>query len=93
MTVRELSILATSFNVTMCLSGEPWKHEDVNTLVVDECSLVAVTTFAFLLELLQRHACLRRVVLLGDVRQLPSIEPGNFLLDTFTSLAKIGEKL
>ncbi|XP_052808571.1 DNA helicase B-like isoform X2 [Mya arenaria] len=70
--------------------GQPWRHAEVNTLVVDECSLVAVTTFAFLVELLQKNARLRRVVLLGDVRQLPSIEPGNFLPDTFSSLDRIG---
>lgn len=67
-----------------------WKHKDVNTLVVDECSLVAVTTFAFLIELLIDHAELRRIVLLGDVRQLPSIEPGNFLDDLFQSLSRLG---
>ncbi|KAH3739114.1 hypothetical protein DPMN_045761 [Dreissena polymorpha] len=69
---------------------QDWKHKDVNVLVVDECSLVAVSTFAFLIELLMKHAKLRRLVLLGDVRQLPSIEPGNFLLDTFSSLNRIG---
>ena len=68
----------------------PWKHEDVNTLVVDECSLVAVTTFAFLIGILIDHAQLRRIVLLGDVRQLPSIEPGNFLSDLFQSLNRLG---
>ncbi|XP_053398200.1 DNA helicase B-like [Mercenaria mercenaria] len=71
-------------------NDNPWKHKDVNTLVVDECSLVSVSTFSFLIELLQEHAQLRKIVLLGDVRQLPSIEPGNFLSDTFISLARIG---
>lgn len=68
----------------------PWKHENVNTLVVDECSLVSVSTFSFLIELLLEHAQLKRIVLLGDVRQLPSIEPGNFLADTFSSLSRLG---
>ena len=67
-----------------------WKHKDVNTLVVDECSLVAVSTFSHLIQLLIKHAQLRRIVLLGDVRQLPSIEPGNFLDDTFRSLERLG---
>ena len=67
-----------------------WKHRNVNTLVVDECSLVAVTTFAFLIQLLLENAKLRRIVLLGDVRQLPSIEPGNFLEDVFQSLSRLG---
>lgn len=82
----------------MCISiacvgvaGVPWTHRNVNTLVVDECSLVAVTTFAFLIELLLNHAKLRKVVLLGDIRQLPSIEPGNFLADIFSSLSRLGK--
>lgn len=73
--------------------GMPWTYRDVNTLVVDECSLVAVTTFAFLIELLLNHAKLRKVILLGDIRQLPSIEPGNFLADTFSSLCRLGKKI
>ena len=67
-----------------------WKHKDVNVLVVDECSLVSVSTMAFLLELLLKNSKLRRVVLLGDIRQLPSIEPGNFLKDTYQSLEVLG---
>ncbi|XP_062619654.1 DNA helicase B-like isoform X2 [Saccostrea cucullata] len=67
-----------------------WKFKDVNTLVVDECSLVAITTFHSLFKMLVREANLRRIVLLGDVRQLPSIEPGNFLSDMFNGLQNLG---
>ena len=73
------------------LPGAEWKHKDINILVVDECSLVSVTTFSRLLDILLRSSRLRHIVLLGDIRQLPSIEPGNFLSDTFQALDRIGK--
>lgn len=63
-----------------------WKFKSVKTLVVDECSMVAVSTFSTLLTTLMENSKLRRIVLLGDVRQLPSIEPGNFLSDVYRSM-------
>jgi len=51
-----------------------WKFAAVRALVVDESSLVAVTTFNSLINLVMPS--LQKVVLLGDVLQLPSIEPG-----------------
>ncbi|XP_061176764.1 DNA helicase B-like [Saccostrea echinata] len=66
-----------------------WRFKNVNTLVVDECSLVAITTFHSLFKMLVKEANLRRIVLLGDVRQLPSIEPGNFLSDMFAGLQNL----
>ena len=83
-----LGLLHVSF---LFITDTVWKHASVNTLIVDECSLVAVSTFSFLIELLLHKAQLRKVVLLGDVRQLPSIEPGNFLTDTFSSLTRLGK--
>ena len=35
---------------------------------------------------IHKHANLRKLILLGDIRQLPSIGPGNFLQDVFKSL-------
>ncbi|XP_005097102.2 uncharacterized protein LOC101855638 [Aplysia californica] len=67
-----------------------WKFENVEILVVDECSLVSVCLFATILNILLRHARLRKLILLGDVRQLPSIGPGNFLQDMFSSLRNMG---
>ena len=67
-----------------------WKFHEVRALVVDECSLVAVGTFATLLKTLCEDANLQKLVLLGDVKQLPSIEPGSFFTDIFESLKKIG---
>jgi len=55
-----------------------WKFAEVRVLVVDECSLVAVTTFHSLIS--KVLPSLQKVVLLGDVLQLPSIEPGTYLL-------------
>jgi DNA helicase B len=63
-----------------------WKFKSVKILVVDECSMVAVSTFSTLLTTLMENSKLRRIVLLGDVRQLPSIESGNFLSDVYRSM-------
>ncbi|XP_048240123.1 DNA helicase B-like [Haliotis rufescens] len=67
-----------------------WTHADKEMLVVDECSLVSVGTFATVLNILLKECHLKKIILLGDVRQLPSIEPGNFLGDIFTVLAPLG---
>jgi len=53
---------------------DSWKFGAVRALVVDECSLVAVTTFHSLMS--KVLPSLQKVVLLGDTLQLPSIEPG-----------------
>ncbi|XP_050392889.2 DNA helicase B [Patella vulgata] len=67
-----------------------WKFENKSVLVVDECSLVSVRTIATVLNNLKRLAGLRKIILLGDVRQLPSVEPGNFLCDIFHVLSPLG---
>lgn len=66
-----------------------WRHRNINILVVDECSLVSVQTFSTLLDMLMKETRLCRVVLLGDWRQLPSVEPGNFLDDVFKALKSV----
>ncbi|XP_060067497.1 DNA helicase B-like [Ylistrum balloti] len=63
----------------------PWKFSSTKVLVVDECSMVAVHIFATLLDILLRNSNLQRIILLGDVRQLPSVQPGNFLEDIFNT--------
>jgi hypothetical protein len=60
-----------------------WKYCKTEVLVVDECSLVSVRLFATLLNILLENSNLWKIVLLGDYRQLPSIEPGNFLEHVF----------
>ncbi|KAG8439643.1 hypothetical protein GDO86_005717 [Hymenochirus boettgeri] len=67
----------------------PWKFSKVQALVVDEGSLASVHIFSSALKLLYRHSCLAKLIILGDIRQLPSIEPGNLLADLFISLNKM----
>ncbi|XP_031676616.1 DNA helicase B isoform X1 [Oncorhynchus kisutch] len=71
-------------------SGAPeeWKFACVRVLVVDEGSLVCVQLLHSVLTMLTKHAQLRKFVILGDVRQLPSIQPGNTLYDLFHSLGR-----
>ncbi|XP_074125813.1 DNA helicase B [Sminthopsis crassicaudata] len=64
----------------------PWKFSSVRVLVVDEGSLVCVAIFRSVLNLLRKHARLVKLIVLGDIRQLPSIEPGNLLMDLFETL-------
>ncbi|XP_012384667.2 DNA helicase B isoform X2 [Dasypus novemcinctus] len=64
----------------------PWKFSSVKVLVVDEGSLVSVRIFKSVLNLLCKHSKLSKLIVLGDIRQLPSIEPGNLLKDLFETL-------
>ena len=65
----------------------PWKFSAVRALVVDESSLVSVVNFHTVFSTLLGEADLKKVVLLGDINQLPSIEPGNFLVDLYKALS------
>nr|XP_020457158.1 DNA helicase B [Monopterus albus] len=67
-----------------------WKFKDVRILIVDEGSMVCVQLLHSVLRLLTERAQLRKFVILGDVRQLPSIQPGNVLQNLFDSLRPIG---
>lgn len=69
---------------------EPWKYTKTQVLVVDECSLVCLRLFATLLNILIENSSLQKVILLGDIRQLPSIEAGNFLTDVFSFFRERG---
>ncbi|XP_036918997.1 DNA helicase B isoform X2 [Sturnira hondurensis] len=66
--------------------SSPWKFSSVRVLVVDEGSLVSVGIFKSVLNLLLEHSKLSKLIILGDIRQLPSIEPGNLLQDLFDTL-------
>ncbi|ROI15383.1 DNA helicase B [Anabarilius grahami] len=72
-------------------SGNPqdWKFSQVRVLVVDEGSLVSVQILHSVLSMLTKHADLQKFIILGDVRQLPSIEPGNTLYDLFEGLKNV----
>ncbi|XP_074869585.1 DNA helicase B isoform X4 [Carettochelys insculpta] len=68
----------------------PWKFSTVTVLVVDEGSLVPVQVLSSVLKLLCDHAQLAKLIILGDIRQLPSIDPGNMLADIFEALKSRG---
>ncbi|NXG31008.1 HELB helicase, partial [Dromaius novaehollandiae] len=70
--------------------GLPWKFSTVTILVVDEGSLVSVHILSLVLKLLCEHAQLAKLIILGDTRQLPSIDPGNMLADVFEGLKSKG---
>ncbi|CAH6778632.1 DNA helicase B [Phodopus roborovskii] len=69
---------------------KPWKFSTVRVLVVDEGSLVSVGIFKSVLKILCEHTKLSKLIILGDIRQLPSIEPGNVLQDVFETLKSRG---
>ncbi|NWR85687.1 HELB helicase, partial [Furnarius figulus] len=68
----------------------PWKFSAVTVLIVDEGSLVSVRILSLVLKLLCEHAQLAKLIILGDTRQLPSIDPGNMLADVFEGLKSRG---
>ncbi|XP_043093944.1 DNA helicase B [Puntigrus tetrazona] len=84
-------VLWSFMNTKKDPSGNPqkWKFSKVRVLVVDEGSLVSVQILHSILSMLTKHAQLQKFILLGDVRQLPSIEPGNALFDLFEGLRKV----
>ncbi|KAM9388084.1 DNA helicase B [Phaethornis superciliosus] len=69
---------------------QPWKFSTVTVLVVDEGSLVSVHILSLVLKLLCDYAQLAKLIILGDTRQLPSIDPGNMLADIFEGLKSRG---
>ncbi|XP_010157305.1 PREDICTED: DNA helicase B, partial [Eurypyga helias] len=69
---------------------QPWKFSTVTVLIVDEGSLVSVHILSVVLKLLCKHAQLAKLIILGDTRQLPSIDPGNMLADIFEGLKSRG---
>ncbi|NXQ89577.1 HELB helicase, partial [Nyctibius grandis] len=69
---------------------QQWKFSTVTILVVDEGSLVSVHILSLVLKLLCEHAQLAKLIILGDTRQLPSIDPGNMLADIFEGLKSRG---
>ncbi|XP_075602136.1 DNA helicase B isoform X2 [Balearica regulorum gibbericeps] len=70
--------------------AQPWKFSTVTILIVDEGSLVSVHILGLVLKLLCDHAQLAKLIILGDTRQLPSIDPGNMLADIFEGLKSRG---
>lgn len=56
---------------------------DGDVLIVDECSMIDISLMAMLLKAVPDRM---RLVLVGDIDQLPSIGPGNILRDMIASL-------
>ena len=52
--------------------------------------MVSVELFSMLLKTLLNNSKLRKIVLLGDHLQLPSVEPGNFMEDLYMALKPTG---
>ncbi|CAL8323149.1 unnamed protein product [Lota lota] len=78
------------FNSAKAENGlKQWPFGSVRVLVLDEGSLVPVGLLHDVLSMLIQHAKLQKFVILGDVRQLPSIQPGNTLHDLFDSLTVV----
>lgn len=68
------------------LSGEFAFNEhnplDCDVIVIDEASMVDVVLMSHLLKALRNHV---KLIIVGDVDQLPSVGPGNVLRDLITS--------
>ena len=69
---------------------QPWKFGETRVVAVDECSMVSIEVFHFLLKYLLEGAHLAKLVLLGDHLQLPSVDPGNFMEDLYLALKPRG---
>ncbi|XP_006813110.1 DNA helicase B-like, partial [Saccoglossus kowalevskii] len=72
--------------------GKPkdWKYSNVHALIVDESSMVSVQVFSTVLKFLMEYSKLEKIVFLGDINQLPSIDPGNFLSDLYKAYSLLG---
>lgn len=69
--------------------GQGFTRNDANPLeadavIIDECSMIDVTLMAHLLEAINLTT---KLILVGDIDQLPSVGPGNVLRDIITSRA------
>jgi len=66
------------------LSGEYVREQKLKTdmLIIDEASMMDTVLFYHVLSRLPQHA---RLILVGDADQLPSVGPGNVLLDIIRS--------
>ncbi len=61
--------------------------QDVNTIIVDECSMIDLNLFATLLRAINWNS-IQRLILIGDPNQLPPIGRGKVFSDTIAWLKK-----
>jgi hypothetical protein len=76
------SRLGTRYKICMC--------ERITVAVVDEASILDSEIFSELLATLCCHGELEKLVIMGDWRQLASVNPGNVLKETFAALEEMG---
>ena len=67
-------------NFTLKRSGGKLS-QDVNTIIVDECSMIDLNLFATLLRAINWNS-VQRLILIGDPNQLPPIGRGRVSADT-----------
>ena len=65
--------------------GKPF--QDVNTIIVDECSMIDLNLFATLIRAINWNS-VQRLILIGDPNQLPPIGRGKVFVDTIDFLKK-----
>ncbi|MBR5413671.1 MAG: AAA family ATPase [Fibrobacter sp.] len=63
------------------------KSNDVNTLILDECSMIDLNLFATLVRSINWNS-VQRLILIGDPNQLPAIGRGRVFADTIEWLKK-----
>lgn len=73
-------------NFTMKREGGS-KGQDVNTIIVDECSMIDLNLFATLLRSINWNS-VQRLILVGDPNQLPPIGRGKVFSDTIEWLKR-----
>ncbi|XP_072030771.1 DNA helicase B-like [Amphiura filiformis] len=64
-------------------TNTPWEFRNTEILVVDECSMVEVVLLSQVLQALMRSGKLKKLILMGDYRQLPAVDAGNLLEDLY----------
>lgn len=57
------------------------KHSDINTIIIDECSMIDLNLFATLVKAINWNS-VQRLILVGDPNQLPPIGRGRVFADT-----------
>ena len=61
-----------------------WRRTEV--LIIDEMSMVDIAKFEFLLRMLTHFASLKKIIIVGDFRQLQSICAGRIMVDLMEAL-------
>lgn len=68
----------------------PWKFAQVRVVAIDETSMVSPELLSSFLDCLMKECKMEKLIFLGDIDQLPSIQPGNLMEDLFQVLKRLG---